>query len=134
MNISEIMDKQRAYYKAGLTRSYEHRMSALNALENAVKDYEEDIKEALYEDFRKSPFESYMCEIGMLLDDIRYMKKHLASYMRDRRVKTPLAQFPAVSYISQEPYGVVLIMHRGTIRCCFHCSLWWEQSPQVTAQ
>ena len=46
----------------------------------------------------------------MVLDELRYQLKHLRGWMRDKRVRTPLAQFHSVSFVSPEPYGVVLIM------------------------
>ena len=51
-----------------------------------------------------------MCEAGLALTEIRHMIKSLRRYARPRRVKTPLAQFPAKSYTVRLPYGNTLIM------------------------
>lgn len=110
MNISDIVKKQRQYFYCGATRSYEARIDALKRLKSAVLANESSITEALLSDFRKPAYETYMCEIALVIDEINYQIKHLRSFMRDKHVRISLAQFPARSFISGEPYGIVLIM------------------------
>lgn len=110
MEIEKIVQMQRKYYETGQTKSWKYRMTALNQLEQAMIKWEPRIKQALKRDLNKSAFEAYMTEIGMALSELHYVKKHLKQWMTDKRVKTPLAQFPARSYVKVEPYGVVLIM------------------------
>lgn len=110
MEIEKIVTMQRAYYERQKTKSLNYRMNALNRLEQAILKWEKRIEEALKRDLNKSVFEAYMTEVGMTLAELRYTKKNLKQWMRDKRVKTPLAQFPAKSYVKSEPYGVVLIM------------------------
>lgn len=110
MEISDIVKKQREYFYSGKTRSYEARINSLKRLRASVTAHENTICEALFSDFRKSAYETYMCEIALVLDEIDYQIRHLRSFMRKRRAHTSLAQFPARSFVSGEPYGVVLIM------------------------
>jgi aldehyde dehydrogenase (NAD+) len=51
-----------------------------------------------------------MTEFGIVLEEIRFVKKHLSKWARPRRVRTHLFQFPASSYIYPEPYGISLII------------------------
>jgi len=51
-----------------------------------------------------------MAEIGFLYTEIRHAVRHLRRWMQPRRVPTPLAIQPAVSWIQPEPYGQVLII------------------------
>lgn len=51
-----------------------------------------------------------MTETGMVLDEIRYHLKHLDSWLKQKTVRTPLAQFHAKSFVVPEPHGVTLIM------------------------
>lgn len=46
----------------------------------------------------------------MVLEEIRCHRRHLAQWMRGKRAVTPAAQLPAKSFLSPEPYGVVLIL------------------------
>lgn len=108
--MKEIVERQRAYYRAGHTRPYAFRRKMLEKLEDVIQKYEKEIKEALYKDLRKSSQEAYMTEIGLVLSEISYIKRHLKRWMKEKKVWAPLAQFPAYGSIKQEPYGVVLIM------------------------
>lgn len=108
-DIMKILENQRQFYQSGKTRSYELRMKALSRLERAVISYEPQIKKALQKDLNKSSFESYMTEIGMILNEISYQKRHLKQWMKPKQIKTPLAQFPSKCFQISEPYGVVLI-------------------------
>lgn len=110
VDIEKIVKVQRKYYETEVTKSWNHRIAALNRLEQAILKWEPKIEQALKKDLNKSVFESYMTEVGMVLSELRYVKKHLKQWMMDKKVKTPLAQFPARSYVKAEPYGVVLIM------------------------
>ena len=110
MSIEDIVRNQREYYLTGATRPLDFRLDALRKLQQAVREYESKISDALLRDLNKQPFESYMAEIGMVLDEVRFHLRHLPRWSRDKRVPTPLAQFHAVSFLSPEPYGVALIM------------------------
>ncbi len=110
MDIKTLSEKQRTFFNSGKTLETAYRLRALEALERGVKDREQRLREALFSDLGKSGAEAYMCEIGLALSELRYMKKHLRSFARNRRAGTPLAQFHAKSFTVQEPYGVVLVM------------------------
>lgn len=110
MNIEEIVKRQREFYDTKATKSVAFRINALNNLRTSIKRNEKMICEALKKDLNKSDFESYMTEIGMVLDEIKFMIKHVPSWAKNKFVKTPLAQFPSKSFVVPEPYGVVLIM------------------------
>lgn len=110
MNVSEIVARQREYFYTGETRPAKFRKEALLKLRNALIDNESLILEALKKDLNKHPMETFMTETGLVLEEIRYHIKHLDGWMRNRTVKTPVAQFHAKSYVAPEPYGVTLIM------------------------
>ncbi len=110
MDITQLVEKQQAYFSSGATRSPAVRTLMLDRLYRKIKEMEMEIHSALQKDLGKSAFESYMCETGLTLSEISYMKKHLRRFTAKKRVRTPLAQFPSRSYILKEPYGCVLIM------------------------
>ena len=85
-------------------------MAALKRLRSAIETREEAILEALREDLGKSRFEGYMSEVGMVLDELTYMRKNLTRLAGPQRVRTPLAQFSARSYKLPSPYGCALII------------------------
>lgn len=94
MQIEELVSAQRAFFNTGATKDAAFRRRALAALRQAVTAREADICAALKEDLHKSPFESYMCETGLVLSELTYMEKHLNRLMRARRAKTPLGAVP----------------------------------------
>ena len=108
--IEQIIEKQRRFFASGATLSVEYRIDALKKLKHTIMKNESKIAEALKSDLGKSGFESYMCEIGMTLNELSHMLKHIRSYAKEKTVLTPLAQFPSRSYRKPCPYGVTLIM------------------------
>ena len=110
MNAAELIGRQRAYFESGATRSLEFRLGALQRLYDALHSHEGLIFDAMRQDLNKAPLETYMCEMGLVLEEIRFHRKHLRRWMRCRTVPTPMAQFPSKSFISPEPYGVALIL------------------------
>lgn len=110
MDIHALISAQRAHFQTGATLPLSARREALHALGQAIRLHERDIAAALAADLNKSPAESYMCEIGMTLSELRYAERHLNRWARDRSVPTPLSQFHAKSFTVCDPYGVVLIM------------------------
>lgn len=110
MNIDEILFKQKKFFSSGKTLSLDYRIQLLKKLYSTIQAYEKEIQEALFLDLGKSAEESYMCEIGLSLSEISYMLKHIRQFSKEKKVKTPLAQFCAKSYTKPVPYGNVLIM------------------------
>ena len=109
-NIDQTLAAQKAYFQSGATLPISFRIEMLKKLYATVKTYEPEIAAALNADLGKSAFEGYMCEIGLVLSEITYMLRHIKRFASPRRVRTPLAQFAAVSYQQPSPYGNVLIM------------------------
>lgn len=110
MQIEELVKKQREFFSSGETFDIAYREKALYKLEQAILKYEDRLYDALKKDLGKSRAESYMCEVGLTLSELRYVRKHVRAWSRGRSVLTPLAQFHAKSFTVQEPYGVVLVM------------------------
>lgn len=86
------------------------RKKRLQSLKKAISQKEAAINKALKDDLGKSAFESYVTEVGFILEEIGYILKHLEEWTQDKKVKTPLTLFPGKSFIHPEPYGVVLII------------------------
>lgn len=108
--IQEIISRQRAYFYTGATLDISHRLDALRRLKTCIQVHQEDISRAIQTDLGKSSFESYMCETGLVLNEITYMLRHAKAFSKEKTVLTPLAQFHSRSYKKPSPYGVVLVM------------------------
>src|SRR5690625_4512152 len=106
----ELAQKQSAFFQTGETKQLSFRLNALSQLYDAIVNNEQLIMQALNNDLHKSEFEAYSSELGIVLQEIRFMKKHLRKWTRRKRVKTPLTHFGSKSYVYPEPYGVTLII------------------------
>ena len=110
MKIEQVVESQRRFFRSGKTLSVDFRLAMLKKLRQAIEEREEDIAAALKADLGKSEYESYMCEIGLVLSELSYMLRHTRRFAKEKTVKTPLAQFAARSYQKPGPYGNCLIM------------------------
>lgn len=110
MNIHEIVESQRRFFRTGATLPVSFRREMLRRLLDAVKRREAEIGAALAADLGKSGYESFMCETGLVRGEISWMLRHVGRLARERTVATPLAQFAARSFQRPSPYGSALIM------------------------
>lgn len=106
----DIIEKQRAYFLTGVTLDVDFRINQLKKLKNALHEFEPKLLEALTKDLGKPDTEGYVTELGVLFEEINYTLKHLRSWIKPKRVPTPLMHFISKSKIYTEPLGVVLIM------------------------
>lgn len=109
-NISGTFRAQQDFFRSGATRPYAFRKAQLLRLLKSIQDNEQLISQALYKDLRKSEFEAYGSEIGILYKEIRHTLRHLKEWMESRRVATPMLFFPSSSRIVPDPLGTVLII------------------------
>lgn len=107
-NIPSIVNTLHQHFSDGITKSYTYRQQQLLGLLKFINDRENDIIEALRVDLGKPAAESLSAEIGMLVSELKYTLKHLSSWMKPKRVSTPLIALPAKSQIYPEPLGVIL--------------------------
>lgn len=110
ISIQKLVEDQKQYFYTGYTYDIDFRKSQLRALKCAIKNNMDLLNDALYKDLGKSNYESFMCEISLVLEEINYFLKHLSSLVRPRKVSASLAQFPAKCRVYHDPHGVVLIM------------------------
>ena len=110
MNMINIVENQRKYFLDGNTKSIENRIKTLVSLKKAIKTREKDILKALNKDLRKSDFEGYITEIGLVYEEINIAIKRIKKWSKRERVKSSLLYFPSKNYIYKDPYGVVLII------------------------
>ena len=108
--IASLLDKQREYYKSGVTVPVNFRIEQLKKLYAAIKKYKNEILQALHTDLGKSDYESFMCEIGLVLSEITYMIRHTKKFAKRKTVFTPITNFHAHCFKQPVPYGNTLIM------------------------
>jgi acyl-CoA reductase-like NAD-dependent aldehyde dehydrogenase len=108
--ISDLVDRQRAFFAKGTTKDVSFRIGQLKRLRAAILENQEIILDASRADMGKPAFEYYVAELGFASREIRHAVKNLKSWLKPIKVSTPLMHLPASSYIYPEPLGVVLII------------------------
>lgn len=108
--VQQYLKIHRTFFETGKTIDVNFRLKMLQLLREVIQRNEAEIMKALNDDLHKSEFEAYATEIGLVLDSIKFFLKHLKGWSRPKRVRTPLTQFGAASYVYYEPYGTVLII------------------------
>ena len=93
------------------TPSYTQRMADLAKLSSEVVAQKEALVSAVSADFgRRSRHETLLADIMMVLEDIKDARKHLARWMRPKRVAVDFKAWPASAQIVYKPLGVVGIL------------------------
>ena len=113
MNKSELLSiikKQDNFFHSGATLDIGFRLKALHKLKKLLKEYDEELTEAIRLDLGKHPFETYASEHGLAIQEIGIMIRNLKKWARPQRAYTPVVHWFARSYYLNQPYGRVLII------------------------
>jgi aldehyde dehydrogenase (NAD+) len=109
MRLSSLQ-RLREYFNSGITRDYTFRKAQLKKLKASILKHEQDLYDALYTDLKKSPEETWVTEIGMVISELNTAVKNLYEWMQPEPVKTNLLNLPSSSKVLKEPLGVVLVI------------------------
>jgi len=110
MEFSNYIENQENYFKIGKTLHISKRKKLLRNLKKEILSNEDKIFRALNDDLRKSNYETYLTEIGILISEIDLFLSNLEKWAKPKKVKSSLLSFPSSDYIYSEPYGKVLIL------------------------
>ena len=108
--INEKIQILKNYQNKKITYDYKIRKKNLKSLYKNIKLMEPQIYDALKKDLNKSEIESYMTEVGFVLNEISYMYKNCKKFSKIKKVRTPFSLLYATSYEIPCPYGCVLVI------------------------
>jgi len=108
--VERIFKLQQAHQYTVAKTTARERKEKLKRLERAFLAHREDIRKALFDDFRKHPSEVDLTEVFPVTSEIKHARRHLSKWLRPHRVSTPMALLGARSYVHYEPKGVALII------------------------
>jgi len=109
--ISEIVERQRAYFRSGATLDVSFRIEQLKKLRSAVLNNEAEILRALNEDLNRHPTEAYFCDVGTTVLEINETIRGLRKWARPETHYSGLLCFPSTkTKVYKLPYGVSLII------------------------
>lgn len=108
--VERVFKLQKANQQKVADSTATDRRKKLHRLHQTILKYRPELKEAMFNDFRKHASEVDLTDIYPAVSEIKHARSHLAAWMRPKPVNTPLALFGTSSYIKYEPKGVVLIL------------------------
>jgi len=110
MDISKIVNQQKSFFNSNSTKEVNLRIETLKKLKLILKENEDKLYTAIYDDFKKSKFETYLTELSLIYNELNDAIRNLKKWSKQKRVRTNLANFPAKSYIIPEPLGTILVI------------------------
>ena len=110
MEYTEIIKKQTDYFNSNQTKDIGFRIEQLKKLKSVIKNNESTLYQAIYNDFKKSEFDTYSTELSFIYHDIDESIKKIPRWAKRKRAKTNIINLPASSFIISEPLGVCLII------------------------
>lgn len=77
---------------------------------NNVLSHENEIIDALYQDFKKPAFEAVLTETSYVVSELKDTIKNIKKWSKPKAVLPSILNFPSRDFIYKEPYGKVLII------------------------
>ena len=107
---NEILENQKKFFESGKSRNINFIKRKLQQLKNSILKNEEVIYSALYKDLKKSKFEAYISEIGILISEIDLVIKNIHKWSKPKKIRSSMLNFPSNDFIISEPYGCTLVI------------------------
>ncbi len=108
--IDRLYDLQQQNRAAVAATTAAQRIKKLRRFHDLVLARRDEIRAAMWEDYRKPAAEVDLSEIYPVVSEARHASRHLRKWMKPRRVGTRFAQFGSRSWVRYEAKGVVLII------------------------
>lgn len=109
--IQQNVSTARESFYDSKTRPVEFRKVQLRKLYWGLRDNQERIFEAITRDMGRSYYESYLAEVGWLLDEILFILKNLDKWVKDEPAPdVPFIYKAMAPKIRKDPMGTVLII------------------------
>jgi aldehyde dehydrogenase (NAD+) len=105
-----IIDQQRLYFNSNQTKPVAFRKEQLTKLRSALKNNEQDLIEAVYKDFGKGSFNTFLTEFTGLYAELNNAIRNVKRWAKPKRVSTNILNSPGGSYQVPEPLGVCLVI------------------------
>ena len=90
--------------------SVSDRLHRLKSLRTTLLNRQSDIQEALWKDFQKPSYEVDLTEIAATIFEVNHAIRHLKSWIKPRRKKTPLYLLGTTTDVVYHPKGPSLII------------------------
>ncbi|MBS0424002.1 MAG: aldehyde dehydrogenase [Bacteroidetes bacterium] len=110
MELTKIFQSQKEFFNTHQTKDIAFRKETLRKLKAILQGNEQRLYEAIYKDFRKGTFDTFLTELNLVYKEISYFLKNLDKLTRPKKVKTTLSLQPGTSHIYADPLGTTLVI------------------------
>ncbi|MFT3678637.1 MAG: aldehyde dehydrogenase [Ferruginibacter sp.] len=110
MELSKIFEAQKVFFNTHKTKDVSFRKESLLKLKDVLQGNEQRLFEAIYKDFRKGTFDTFLTELNLVYKEINYFIKNLDKLTKPKKAKTPLSLQPGNSHVYADPLGVTLVI------------------------
>nr|WP_307991382.1 aldehyde dehydrogenase family protein [uncultured Niameybacter sp.] len=108
-DITEQIQHMHRFFKTGKTLPVDFRLYFLKKLKRTLVAHEDELAKALYKDFKKPYFETYMTEIYMVLQELDHTIKSLSKWTKSKTYMGPIPLLGGRTKVTQVPYGLCAI-------------------------
>lgn len=108
--IDEVFELQKSHSLILRTSKPEERIEMIRRLHDWILAHRQDIRDALFADYRKPHIETDISEMYPALSEAKHTIKSLKGWMRTKRVPTPITFLGTSAHIQFEPKGASLIV------------------------
>lgn len=110
VEVSPLLEQQRAFFKTGKTRDIAFRIDSLQKLKQAIEANEQELCAALAADLGKPELEATISETAIVIREIEFVCRHLQHWAAPQRVRSSLLNYPSKGAVYHEPLGLALII------------------------
>ena len=108
--MEDLIESQKHFFDGNATKSVSFRITQLRKLKSVLNRYEPELTDAIFRDFQKGGFNSYLTEFTGLYKELNAAIRNLKRWTKVKRVGTNLMNIPGGCYVMPEPLGVCLII------------------------
>lgn len=109
-DLASVFKSQQEYFNSGATLDLSTRRIFLERLLAAIKHFESEILEAIYNDLGRDATTGYITEINPTIKEIEDTISNFTTWADDQKASIPLVLAPAKGYIRHVPQGQILII------------------------
>lgn len=109
-SVPQVMERLRASFGSGVTRSLDWRESQIDGVIAFAKDHTNELLDTMFADLGRPRVEGWTADLGSTISEAQYLRKHFRKWAAPRRSRLPLPILPGSARIMPEPLGVALII------------------------
>ena len=109
-DIAPKIQQLKKSFASGKTKALVWRIEQLKQIRKMVLEQQDEIFVAMQQDLGRCNMESWTAELGGVISEVDHSLKHLKTWVKPRKVATPIVAQPGKSYILPEPLGTILII------------------------